>query len=322
VWRTSARNQTAVSTTGPSETRVSGVSNTGVAAHITGARPDGARYDPNLARDERASFDNGLWLCQTHAKSIDDDEKRFTPELLRGWRSMAERLARSEQTAGELSDLLVLRELVPHERQLPPDVLDLRGRANEFLCDVGAPRAWGEHYELVRMLVYELALNAITHGAARELLLNSESGVVTLWDDGHRFGIDDLRRSGQGGNRALLDLERDAEGTFSLMYREHGNRNEWSLVDHVLTGGKDTPCGLDIRHPQVTDIAEEVAALEGCPEIHLYPQTLWSYSDWYPLLRHLAECMGEKVLVVHRVARSPQLVRLVRELAPGARVAD
>lgn len=73
-----------------------GVTNTGVAAHISAASPGGARYDESLTPEERSGSGNGIWLCQTHAKLIDDDELAFTPALLREWRDTAEHMAALE----------------------------------------------------------------------------------------------------------------------------------------------------------------------------------------------------------------------------------
>jgi tetratricopeptide (TPR) repeat protein len=84
-------------TSGPSDSRVSGVSNLGVAAHIAGASEDGPRYDPTQTQEQRRSMENGIWLCQNHAKMIDDDERRYPSELLLTWRTAAENLAREEQ---------------------------------------------------------------------------------------------------------------------------------------------------------------------------------------------------------------------------------
>lgn len=57
--------------------------NVGVAAHITAASPGGARYDAKLTPEERASIDNGIWLCQNCGKLVDNDEARYTVGLLR-----------------------------------------------------------------------------------------------------------------------------------------------------------------------------------------------------------------------------------------------
>jgi hypothetical protein len=66
-----------------------------VAAHITGASPHGPRFDPVLTTEERRSAANGIWLCQTHAKEVDDDILRFTAATLKTWKQHAEEDARA-----------------------------------------------------------------------------------------------------------------------------------------------------------------------------------------------------------------------------------
>lgn len=73
-----------------------GVTNVGVAAHITAAAPDGPRYDPSISSEQRSSIDNGIWLCQTHAKLIDDDELAYPVLVLLEWKSTAEQMASLE----------------------------------------------------------------------------------------------------------------------------------------------------------------------------------------------------------------------------------
>lgn len=57
--------------------------NIGVAAHITAAAPGGPRYDASLSSEERKSAENGVWLCQTCAKLIDNDPELYPVEVLR-----------------------------------------------------------------------------------------------------------------------------------------------------------------------------------------------------------------------------------------------
>lgn len=64
--------------------------NIGVAAHITAAAPGGPRYDASLSREERKSAENGIWLCQSCAKLIDNDPERYPVEVLREWKRGAE----------------------------------------------------------------------------------------------------------------------------------------------------------------------------------------------------------------------------------------
>lgn len=44
----------------------------------------------------RSDIANGIWLCQTHAKLIDDDELIYTSAVLRDWKDTAEHIAALE----------------------------------------------------------------------------------------------------------------------------------------------------------------------------------------------------------------------------------
>jgi len=62
----------------------------GEAAHMRGARPSAARFDPEMSDAERAEPSNGIWLCNVCAKLIDSDPAKFPVDLLRGWKSQHE----------------------------------------------------------------------------------------------------------------------------------------------------------------------------------------------------------------------------------------
>jgi hypothetical protein len=68
----------------------------GVAAHITAAASGGKRYDARLTREQRSSESNGIWLCQNHAKLVDNDDVRYSVSLLLEWRRNAEADALAE----------------------------------------------------------------------------------------------------------------------------------------------------------------------------------------------------------------------------------
>ena len=51
-----------------------GTINLGEAAHIKAASPGGKRYDPDMTPEERAGYENGIWMCRTHAALIDRDK--------------------------------------------------------------------------------------------------------------------------------------------------------------------------------------------------------------------------------------------------------
>lgn len=77
-------------TAGP-QVRPEGALNVGVAAHITAASAAGPRFNSALSESERSDIGNGIWLCQTCAKLIDNDVERYTESLLRNWKRSAER---------------------------------------------------------------------------------------------------------------------------------------------------------------------------------------------------------------------------------------
>jgi hypothetical protein len=108
-------------TSGPQEdpTRVI---NIGVAAHITAASPDGPRFDPSLTAEQRSSAENGIWLCQSCGKLVDNDKLRYTVAVLRDWKSAAEAeatrdLERPRTDGNDHRDLFIKIE------RLMPDVL-------------------------------------------------------------------------------------------------------------------------------------------------------------------------------------------------------
>ena len=68
--------------------------NLGEAAHIRGARPGSARYDPSMTDEQRADIFNGIWLCTGCAREIDKDEITYPVKLLLMWKGEHEQLVR------------------------------------------------------------------------------------------------------------------------------------------------------------------------------------------------------------------------------------
>lgn len=77
-------------TSGPTD-HPSGVVNVGEAAHIYGANPGSARYDPEMASANRSAITNAIWVCGNCHKMIDDDEIQFPAGLLFEWQREHER---------------------------------------------------------------------------------------------------------------------------------------------------------------------------------------------------------------------------------------
>ena len=57
----------------------------GVAAHICAAAsgPGAKRYDPNQTKAQRRHFDNGIWMCYSCSKLIDNEETSYTVSHLK-----------------------------------------------------------------------------------------------------------------------------------------------------------------------------------------------------------------------------------------------
>lgn len=276
-------------TSGPSESRSSGASNAGEAAHIRAASEGGTRYDPAQTPEERRARSNGIWLCGIDAKAIDDEE-RYTVELLEGWRREAEVFA--DEVRGRPEAAVAgsdNRRLVPFER-----VLCSEERAGDdvlsFLDDVGAARAWGRSFEAVRLLLTELVLNSFQHGGVDSVQIATTAGTVTLSDSGPPFEFELLRMSPKGG-LALAYFEERVGGSFTQRPLRSEGRNHWVVVDEVATMGRDLPCTVrleEARRGSIRELAEEeLARLDGCDELHLYHPAGWSISPWMALLREL-----------------------------------
>lgn len=68
----------------------------GEAAHIRAARRGQARYDESMTDDQRASFDNGIWLCANCHRMVDKNMGTdFPVDVLADWKRSHEAVIRS-----------------------------------------------------------------------------------------------------------------------------------------------------------------------------------------------------------------------------------
>jgi hypothetical protein len=132
--------------------------NVGVACHITAASEGGPRYDPALSSAARKSIENGIWLCQTHAKLIDSDTERFTVDVLRGWKQISEQMTQQELEA----------MTSPGAR----DLLATSGRLTTILSDAN------EHFDRLSAIGAKEPLDPDSAEVARQLEHRIGSVVV------------------------------------------------------------------------------------------------------------------------------------------------
>ena len=98
-------------TSGP-HTDSSKAVNLGVAAHITAASPEGARYDASLTTRQRKNAENGIWLCQNCGKLIDNDAEKYSVELVRNWKQQAEEIASAKIEKRSPANLIPLGDSI------------------------------------------------------------------------------------------------------------------------------------------------------------------------------------------------------------------
>ncbi len=89
---------------------------TGEAAHICAAAPGGPRYDPAMTPEERASAENGIWLCGACSTIVDKLPDAFPADTLRYWKQNAERAAArdAQLTAYDIDGLITEIDTLYH----------------------------------------------------------------------------------------------------------------------------------------------------------------------------------------------------------------
>jgi len=177
-------------TSGP-QTDTTKAVNIGVAAHITAASEGGPRFDPAMTSDDRQGTDNGIWLCQSCAKLVDNDPIRYAVDVLQLWKRLAEATAihelESRSGLGESSDdkFTKLESIMPDMFSEMRSDLTANQLSREFVI---LKKTWGyngrpEHPVLVYYFedhpdLESKLLILQNHGLIREITYNNVSRYV------------------------------------------------------------------------------------------------------------------------------------------------
>ncbi|MEY2428489.1 MAG: hypothetical protein QOJ40_1374 [Verrucomicrobiota bacterium] len=87
----------------------------GVAAHIFPASSGGPRNASGLTESQRKAPENGIWLCSTHARLVDEnDGEKYPPVILQSYKALHEANIAREQ-GGVYSPAGWFHELTVHE---------------------------------------------------------------------------------------------------------------------------------------------------------------------------------------------------------------
>jgi len=225
--------------------------NVGVAAHISAAAKGGPRFDPTMSAAERRSIENAIWLCQTHAKLIDNDSTRYTIDLLRQWKRLSEEAARLEIDS-------------PAEAPVPtiPDVEIIRFYAQCF----DRPAFHDRFHEEGSIEAFDKAIED-TITAINTGCLRARDGGVLSSARGKAF----LRNAKW---RAQMDLVVDLLRAIRTRY--DGAIRLGQLHTHRLGGGRESYCihdrelaqWMDSTRAQVLEAFTIVAAEAGVHAPH------------------------------------------------------
>lgn len=141
-------------TSGPQEDPTKTV-NIGVAAHITAASPGGPRFDSSLTSNERQAAENGIWLCQSCAKLVDNDPTRYGVATLRRWKALAEATTARELESRSSTTTYSSQKFIKLENLMPELISEMRKDltsnplSREFVILKKSWSYWAKGYELV-----------------------------------------------------------------------------------------------------------------------------------------------------------------------------
>lgn len=228
-------------TSGPHDDPAKAV-NTGVASHICAAKKGGPRWDQTMSPAMRKHATNGIWLCTTCGKLIDNDVITYPATRLKAWKKEAEDRADAAIRSGssiagsDAEDVKLLRYFATclerpafqkrFEQEGSMEALDKAVEDTITAINTGCLRD-REGRELARAhgkafltrADWKQEMNHIVDllGAMRDRYRAAvEAGVITTWsfDDGRvsyyvkdrelSRWMDDTRRQAVGSLSALL----------------------------------------------------------------------------------------------------------------------
>jgi hypothetical protein len=271
-------------TVGPSEESPMGVTNVGVAAHIAAASPGGPRYDPAMTPEQRASIENGIWLCSHHAALVDRDTVTYSVEVLHRWkrdheRRIADEVARRTARAPATHDLVALGPAVVAVGEIV-GASDTRWvvRLSDFV--IGG--------------LDDLTALASARPADRYVLVSSQG-------DGRTFSSVEWSRDGSAVLVAMQVDRRCPRTTVQSLGRDHALNEDGDDVD-LSTGDLRWVRGLD-RLPQHIQIC--LGVLRGRESDLTHPQVGGLFSEYLALYGGTPWFSGLVKLEVIRLAALP-----------------
>jgi hypothetical protein len=221
----------------------------GVAAHITAASLGGKRYDPQLSAEERKSPENGIWLCQNHGKLVDNNEVRYSVDILNEWKRLSER-ADLLEIEGVAAESEITQNSDVECIQFYSQCLNRPAFQDSFMQE-GSMEAFDR--------AVEDTITAINTGCLR----SRDGGVLIQAKDKSYLSNRDWGEK----KDVIVDLLRAIRSRYALAIeqeeinvgKEHRAKQWYCIYDEQVAGGMDNP------RAEIIGIFSEVCKEAGIP---------------------------------------------------------
>lgn len=316
-------------TIGPSEEKSDGTSSIGMACHISSASPGGRRYNSAMTHEERKEITNGIWMCFKHGKLIDNDENRFTIDILKKWKEIAEGLAKFMLDTGCAYEKSLSKyrftPLVPNHLDI-----DSNGNENEIIGDAIFDScihiAWGNEIAVgLRDFIIEYTRNAFYHGKASSVKIDIKENKIFIIDNGSYFNPRLLLQynSRSGGVASLEFLFSRFFDKLIFGYERIGDLNilTLSIIDSAQRIFEITPCSIQMKLSDIKSGSFKINVRETCNEIFIVFPKYFTLSD-VAILRKLNTCFyNEKRQLVFIIENlSEYVIDFLKHDFPGCQI--
>jgi hypothetical protein len=321
-------------TFGPSEEDDGSTVNAGMACHISAASPgkSARRYLASMLSDERKSIDNGIWMCYTHGKIIDADESRFSIDLLKRWKEIAEKIAQlmveKNIEYAEAIKFLEFNNLISEKINIGTGIGNENQIIGDAILDCGVRIVWGRDISnAIRDFLIEHARNAFIHGKATEIQLEIKSNRIILIDNGEEFNPKSLYTSDNtsGGTISIKELINRFDSNLVISSERKDSKNitvisKLNNQDEIL---EITPCSYKLTYSDFRKGSTDLEIKETCNEIFIVLPTYISPSDVYLMNRKLLNLESETRPVTFITKElTDWVVQMIKDNHPNCQVIE
>ncbi|TGL17376.1 hypothetical protein EHQ47_19465 [Leptospira bourretii] len=260
------------------------VSSIGVACHIYPAtsNPKVARYDSKIPKDFLKSENNGIWMCQNHAKLIDDDDSSYTADLLFFWKKISEIKIQNSQRNTKNSkeiDFPLVSSIIT-----PSNLLNIK--IAEFTNTLFLAEIWGKDESFaIKELLIELSKNAFDHGKASDVTIHCNKHAIIFKYKGSKFNpLRELleHKKKNGGAKMVEKFSEVFNNKIILKYDYANEFNELKITSWLNTKIQNImeqlqPCSINLQNHR--QISQEFTTIDSCEEVHILAPLHLSISD-------------------------------------------